>query len=50
MGYAATSAISAIDGETIRNARRFSESPFELRGVGVVACGTVVVASAMVAS
>jgi hypothetical protein len=44
--------MSAIDGETIRNARRFSESPFELRGgvAGVVACGTVVVASAMVAS
>jgi len=43
--------MSAIDGATIRNARRFSESPFELRGVvGVVACGTVVVASAMIAS
>jgi hypothetical protein len=42
--------MSTIDGDTIRNASFFSESPFELRGAGVVACGTVVVASAMFAS
>jgi hypothetical protein len=39
--------MSAIDGATMKNARRFSERPLERRGVGVVACGTAVVASAM---
>src|SRR3954471_3019399 len=47
MGYAATSAMSTIDGDTIRNARRFSERPLERRGAAEVACGTVVVASAI---
>src|SRR4051794_20379734 len=47
MGYAATSAMSTIDGDTIRNAGRFSERPLERRGAAEVACGTVVVASAI---
>jgi hypothetical protein len=39
--------MSTIDGETMKNARRFSERPFERRGG--VCCGaeTEVVASAM---
>jgi hypothetical protein len=34
MGYAATMAMSTIDGETIQNARPFSERPRERRFCG----------------
>jgi hypothetical protein len=34
MGYAATSAMSSIDGETIQNASLFSERPRERRVCG----------------
>ena len=49
MGYAATSAMSTIDGDTMRNARRRSERPLERRCVccGGAASVTEVVASAM---
>jgi hypothetical protein len=44
MGYAATSAMSTIDGDTIQNARRFSERP----RVGFLAAGAgIEAASAM---
>jgi hypothetical protein len=48
MGYAATSAMSAIDGDTIRKARRPWDRPLERRGCDC--CGaaeTEVLASAI---
>jgi hypothetical protein len=46
IGYAATSAMSAIDGDTMKNARRRSERPRERRRSGVAACTEAV--SAMI--
>jgi hypothetical protein len=48
MGYAATSAMSTIDGETMRNARRRSERPLERRCV--YGAAETVVVSAMSSS
>ena len=45
MGYAATSAMSTIDGDTIKNASLFSERPRERRFCGAPAW--IVAASAM---